>query len=149
MSIAPANNASIAEGPALKVFQSIVTFGPMRFSNHPLALPTIACAWVMLGNAPTWMTVCAEAAVPANSIKIAAMRLRLVMALSPTGMQRQRQNGGLCLFLFTAAAAGAGGRFVHQVGERCVVKDLGGRIADIEKHLIERPVIGITGDEAA
>src|SRR5271167_4151384 len=57
MSIAPANNASIAEGPALKVFQSIFTFGPMAFSNQPFAFPTMACAWVMLGNAPTRMTV--------------------------------------------------------------------------------------------
>src|SRR5215472_7962377 len=60
MSIAPANSASIADGPALKLFQSTLTFGPMAFSNQPFALPTIACEWVIFGNAPTWMTLCPE-----------------------------------------------------------------------------------------
>src|SRR6201987_4307619 len=59
MSIAPANKASIAEGPALKLRHSIFTFGPMDFSTHPFAFPIIGCAWVILGNAPTRITICA------------------------------------------------------------------------------------------
>ena len=47
----------MADGPALKLFHSILTLGPIAFSNHPLALPTMACGCVMLGNAPTRMTV--------------------------------------------------------------------------------------------
>ena len=66
MSIAPANKASIAEGPALKLFHSILTCGPIAFSNQPLLLPTIACGCVMLGNAPTRMTVCAPANAPSK-----------------------------------------------------------------------------------
>src|ERR1700735_3857314 len=36
----------------------------MALSNHPLALPTIAWAWVMLGNAPTRMVVALPCAHP-------------------------------------------------------------------------------------
>src|SRR5579862_12990 len=57
MSIAPANKASIADGPALKLVHCTLTCGPMALSNQPLALPTMACAWVMFGNAPTRMVV--------------------------------------------------------------------------------------------
>src|SRR5215469_7817849 len=53
ISIAPANNASIADGPALNDFHSILTFGPIALSHAPFALPTIACGCVMFGNAPT------------------------------------------------------------------------------------------------
>src|SRR5258708_34121428 len=53
MSIAPANKASMAAGPALKVFHSIFTPGPNAFSKNPVAFPTIAWECVMLGNAPT------------------------------------------------------------------------------------------------
>src|SRR6266566_4844775 len=34
MSMAPANKASMAEGPALKLFQSILTWFPIAFSNN-------------------------------------------------------------------------------------------------------------------
>src|SRR5579884_2757129 len=43
----------MAEGPALKLVHWILTFGPMALSNQPLDLPTMACACVMFGNAPT------------------------------------------------------------------------------------------------
>src|SRR5689334_19687047 len=59
MSIAPAKSASIADGPALKLFHSTLAREPIALSNQPLFFPTIACGWVMLGNAPTRMTVCA------------------------------------------------------------------------------------------
>src|SRR5579872_1544208 len=61
MSMAPANRASIAEGPALKLVHSTLTWGPIAFSNQPFALPTIAWGWLIFGNAPTRMTVCAKA----------------------------------------------------------------------------------------
>src|SRR6202030_2579924 len=57
MSMAPANRASMAEGPALKLVHWIFTLQPRAFSNHPLALPTMGCACVMLGKAPTRITV--------------------------------------------------------------------------------------------
>src|SRR5271166_5415606 len=83
MSIAPANKASIAEGPALKLFHSILTWGPIAFSNQPLFLPTIACGCVILGNAPTRMTVWAAANAPSRKTKQADIRkLHLVMTLA-------------------------------------------------------------------
>src|SRR2546427_4001422 len=60
MSMAPANRASIADGPALKLVHWILTFDPIPFSNQPLALPIIGCAWVILGNAPTRIVVWAR-----------------------------------------------------------------------------------------
>src|SRR5436305_6149614 len=54
--MAPANNASIADGPALKLCHSIFTFGPIAFSNQPFALPIIACECVIFGNAATRTT---------------------------------------------------------------------------------------------
>src|SRR5580698_5690964 len=53
MSMAPANRASMAAGPALKLVHCTLTWGLMALSKNPFALPTMACAWVMLGNAPT------------------------------------------------------------------------------------------------
>src|SRR5271166_1890986 len=92
MSIAPANKASIAEGPALKLFHSILTWGPIAFSNHPLFLPTIACGCVILGNAPTRTTVSAPANAPSNKTKQAeAKKPRLATALS---LRQHRQHSG-------------------------------------------------------
>src|SRR5258706_2031042 len=149
MSIAPANSASIAEGPALKVFQSIVTLGPMRFSNQLLALPTMAWACVMLGNAQTRLTLCAEAVTRKNNKKIAAIKPRLVMPLFPTRVHHQRQHAGLSLFLFAAPLLRTARRLVHQIGQGSVVEDLDGRIAHVEKYLVEDAVISIVRDQAA
>src|SRR5580698_7173930 len=97
MSIAPANKASIAEGPALKLFHSILTCGPIALSNHPLLLPTIACGCVIFGNAPTRTTVWAVATALINKNKPAKKRTpRLVMALASS---QHRQHAGLGLFL--------------------------------------------------
>src|ERR1035437_3425449 len=97
MSIAPANKASIAEGPALKLFHSILTWGPIAFSNHPLFLPTMACGCVILGNAPTRITVCAPANAPSKRNQQAeAKKLRLVMALAS---RQHRQHTGLSFLL--------------------------------------------------
>jgi len=78
--MAPANRASIAEGPALKLVHCTLTCGPIAFSNHPLALPTMAWACVTLGKAPTRMVLavpCAHpvTAVTSPNIRIAAIRL--------------------------------------------------------------------------
>src|ERR1700732_4506252 len=97
MSIAPANRASMAEGPALKLFQSILTWDPIAFSNHPLFLPTIACGCVILGNAPTRMTVCAAAKAPSKRTQPAEpKKLRLIM---PLASSQHRQHTELA-FLF-------------------------------------------------
>src|ERR1700722_11255657 len=40
----------------------------MALSNHPLALPTIAWAWVMLGNAPTRMVVALPCDHPGTAV---------------------------------------------------------------------------------
>src|SRR2546429_1858486 len=73
--MAPENSASIAEGPALKLFQSIFTLEPSAFSNHPLALPTMACGCVIFGNAPTRMTVpCPQPEIEKLRMKTNMMR---------------------------------------------------------------------------
>src|ERR1700704_1000954 len=96
MSIAPANKASIAEGPALKLFQSILTCGPVALSNHPMLLPIIACGCVILGNAPTRMTVCVLANVPSKKNKqVDAKKLLLVMALSSRQHRQHTERGSL------------------------------------------------------
>src|SRR5438876_4246811 len=66
MSMAPANRASIAAGPALKVFHSILTAGD-AFSKNPLASPTLACECLMFGNAPTRIVVAPPWAQPATA----------------------------------------------------------------------------------
>src|SRR5260370_38259862 len=101
----------------------------------------------MLGTAPTWMAVWAEAAIPTNSNTIAAIKLRLVMTLFPASMERHRQHAGFPLFLLVATPGA--GRFVHQIGESCVVEDFGGGVAHVEEYLVERAMIGIARDQAA
>src|SRR5580693_1617582 len=97
MSIAPANRASIAEGPALKLFHSILTCGPMALSNHPLLLPTIACGCVMFGNAPTRTAVSAPANTPSEkNTKAENRNPRLVMRLASS---YHRQHAGFGSFL--------------------------------------------------
>src|ERR1700753_2134975 len=63
MSIAPAKSASIAAGPALKLVHSTFTCDPMALSKKPLFFPTMACACVMLGKAPTRIAVCPQAEI--------------------------------------------------------------------------------------
>jgi len=84
------------------------------------------------------MTVCAERG-PANSIKIAAMRLASHGPLSHRHASVSGKTWSL-FFLFTAGRAGAGGRFVHQVGSVVLSRFLAPH-RGLEKHLIERPVI--------
>src|ERR1700704_5583185 len=95
------------------------------------------------------MTVCAEAVIPTNSKKIAAMKPRLVMTLFPTRVHHQGQHAGLSLFLFAAPLLRTARRLVHQIGQGSVVEDLGGGIAHIEKYLVEDAVVSIVRDQAA
>src|SRR5258708_38895752 len=101
----------------------------------------------MLGNAPTWKTVCADAVIPTNNKKIAAMKTRLVMTLFPTRVHHQRQHAGLSLFLFAAPLLRTARRLVHQIGQGRVVEDLGGGVAHIEEYLVEDTVSSILRDQ--
>src|ERR1039458_3318667 len=156
ISIAPANKASIAEGPALKLFHSTLTCGPIAFSNHPLLLPTIACGCVMLGNAPTRITLCALAKVPRKiNNPTQTKRLRLVMAHSP---RRCRQHIGLG-FLFLAGFRVGGlsvdgfrmrvfrGSTADQVGQRRILQNLCSRIPHFQENFVQRAVVRIAIDQ--
>src|ERR1035441_3957679 len=153
MSIAPANKASIADGPALKLFHSILTWGPIALSNHPLFLPTIACGCVMLGNAPTRMTVSAPAHAPSTKSKPAqAQKPRLIIARAS---RQHRQHVGL-RFLLPAALPVDGLRIgsigwptANQVGQRRILQYLGGRIPHFQKHFVQSAVVGIAIDQNA
>src|SRR5271165_1852136 len=111
MSMAPANSASIAEGPALKLFHSIFTCGPMAFSNHPLLLPTIAWGCVIFGNAPTRITLCPAASRQELSSANASKQILpdLVMSL-PCGRHRHWQHILLCLLALAGTRTGVAGR---------------------------------------
>src|SRR5580700_1615462 len=78
MSIALANIASIADGPALNAFHSIWTPGPTAFSNWPPARPTSAWACVIFGKYPTRKVrgFCWAWAAKAIKNRIAGRRLK-------------------------------------------------------------------------
>src|ERR1700687_407886 len=153
MSIAPANKASIAEGPALKLFHSILTWGPIAFSNHPLFLPTIACGCVILGNAPTRMTVCGPANAPNKKPKQAeTKKLRLV---TDPASRLHRQHDGLG-FLLLAGLPVDGLRTgtscrptADQVGQRRILQNPGGLIPHVQKHLVQGTMVRVTIDQSA
>src|SRR5438105_11088849 len=136
MSIAPANRASIADGPALKLFQSILTFEPMARSNHPLALPAIACGCVILGNAPTRMTVCAHAEVSrlVKNAKISSTRL---LIFSPVPVHDHWQQATWFRF-FLALTFPFSILAIHDVGQSGVLKNLCRRVSHVQKHSIQR-----------
>src|SRR5579871_3777411 len=89
MSIAPPNKASIAAGPALKLVHCTLTPGPMALSKNPLAFPTMACAWVMLGNAPTRIVTCALPAPALHTISIRTSSFLLTL-VSPDNHGQHR-----------------------------------------------------------
>src|SRR5436309_15735151 len=100
--MAPENRASIAEGPALKLFQSIFTLEPSAFSNHPLALPTIACGCVIFGNAPTRMTVpCPQPEIDRLRMKTSMIRTFLFIS-SPVPVNYHGQNAALYFLLLAS-----------------------------------------------
>src|ERR1035438_9250340 len=135
MSIAPANKASIAEGPALKLFHSILTCGPIAFSNHPLLLPTIAWGCVILGNAPTRMTVCAPARTPSKKNKPTQTKSLCLVMTRP--LRQHGQHVGLNSLLLAGlpvaglSFAGLWARTrrlaADEVSQRRILQNLGGR----------------------
>src|SRR5208282_4040304 len=131
MSIAPPNSASMADGPALKLVHCTLTCGPIALSNHPFALATIACAWVMLGNAPTRMTVCAHVEIAAVNAKTIPMTSCLDTLLSP---HDHGQDAGFFLLLGrTLALRGARARISDEVSQGSIFQNVGGCVANVEK----------------
>src|SRR5438128_5623151 len=159
MSIAPANRASIADGPALKLVHWILTFDPIPFSNQPLALPIIGCAWVILGNAPTRIVVWARR-TPENRQRTARTQpVRTQIPLLPQShrlrifapwisVDHHWQDSGFFGF-FLALAAGRFRALPNNVSQRSVLENLGCGIANIEEHLVKRTVLSIAINQAA
>src|SRR5580692_6403127 len=123
--MAPPNKASMAAGPALKLVHCTLTCGPMALSNHPFALPTMACAWVMLGKAPTRMVVCAQLESTVPEARTRVKRNRLFTLLTPDD---HGKDAALFFFFlpggplaFGGARRGAG----NEICERGVFENLG------------------------
>src|SRR6266566_598906 len=154
MSIAPANRASIADGPALKLVHWILTFDPIPFSNQPLALPIIGCAWVILGNAPTRIVVWARR-TPENRQRTArTQQVRTQIPLLPQShrlrifapwisVDHHWQDSGFFGFFLALAA----GRFralpAHNISQRSMLENFGCGIANVEENLVKRAVLSI------
>src|SRR3989475_9684795 len=159
MSIAPANRASIADGPALKLVHWILTFDPIPFSNQPLALPIIGCAWVILGNAPTRIVVWARR-TPENRQRTARTQtVRTQIPLLPqshrlrifaprTSMDHHRQDSGFFGF-FLALAAGRFRAPPQQGSQRSELEHAGRRPPTIQGHPRKRPGVRHTLHQAA
>src|SRR5690349_1053477 len=147
MSIAPANRASIADGPALKLFHSTFTFGPMALSKNPLAFPTIACGWVMFGNAPT-RTVFCENPSTANSTTKSKVPKTLLFIFSPVWIAMYNHGQDLLALLFRFLARLARPR-TDDVGQGRVFQDASRGITYIKKHLVEGAMLGIAVNQAA
>src|SRR5215468_501115 len=144
--MAPANSASMADGPALKLFHSTLASDAMAFSNQPLAFPTIACGWVMLGNAPTRITVWARTRGASKTAMASAIPLGMLMPALPSA-DHHRQYAGFGFFL--AALSRLCRRTVSDIGQRGAFQNFCCRIAHIQKYLVERAMRGVAVDEAA
>src|SRR5580700_1890205 len=152
MSIAPANSASIAEGPALKLVHCTLTCGPIALSNQPLALPIMAWACVMLGNAPTRIVLAAPWAHPETTNANQRENPTSILLFTLVASDDHGQNAGLIFLLaLRTLTVLAGLRAVvgDQVGQSGVVEDARGRIANVEKHLVESAVGKIAIDQFA
>src|SRR5947209_10608945 len=137
MSIAPANSASMAAGPALKLFHSIFACGPTAFSNQPLALPIMACGCVMLGKAPTRITTsCApHCAIPASTnAKTASSRLR-VFIRAPVAAHDHRKYARLGLLARPLVVSGLGS--IRDVSKAGALENLGGCVAHLQENFVE------------
>src|SRR5258708_40093995 len=125
----------MAAGPALKLVHCTLTCGPMALSNHPFAFPTMACACVMLGNAPTRMVACA----PLGRAEATKVRTKTTFLITLLASDHHRQHAALFFFLGGAPAPRRARRCAgNQVGERSVFQNMRRCIAHVEKHLIER-----------
>src|SRR5581483_1442101 len=136
MSIAPANKASMADGPALKVFQSIFVCCPMALSNQPFALPIMACGCVMLGKAPTRITAFCPKETPvacATKSPRTAKNLALMRPLASVNHHGKNACFGFLTLTLLIAAFG----FFHNVGESGTFLDLCDRIPHLQKDLVQ------------
>src|SRR5215471_20125815 len=141
MSIAPANRASTAAGPALNVFHSTFTPGPIAFSKNPFALPTIAWECVMFGNAPTRMVVapCAQLVSAHATHGINSARIRLLTFL-PAHNHAQHSRFLLLWSTLLFGALARARRTRDQICQGRVLENLGRGVAYIQKYLVQRPV---------
>src|SRR2546426_9594927 len=133
--MAPENSASIAEGPALKLFQSIFAFEPSAFSNHPLALPTIACGCVIFGNAPTRMTVpCPQPEIERLRMKTRMIRTFLFIS-SPVPVNYDWKNAtlGFLLLAFLSRLQFSLTLSTDNIGQRWVFQNTDSTIANIKE----------------
>src|SRR5580704_2587090 len=130
--MAPANRASIAAGPALKLVHCTLTCGPMALSKKPLALPTMACACVILGKAPTRMVVgaCAHPATGVASHRPTMIQIRL-LTLGASDHHGENAGGFLRKLLTLAGLTGSVLGVDDQVGQRRVIEDASRGVADI------------------
>src|SRR5271170_1321897 len=151
MSIAPAKRASMAEGPALKLVHCTFTCGPIALSKNPLALPTIAWACVMLGNAPTRMVLALPWAQPEAAVARPSARPIQILLFTLGAPDHHGEDAGGCFFLVLLALAGLGIVLVvdNQVGQSSVVENACRRITHVEEDLIKRAVRKIAIDEFA
>src|SRR5437764_9187291 len=128
MSIAPAYRASMADGPALKLFHSIFTPGPSALSNQPLAFPAMPWGWVMFGNTPTRTTVgfCALA-INESAAKNTNTRRAQLFIFCPRllPMDYERQNTRLLFGFLLFALAALFVLAVDDVSQRGVFEDWG------------------------
>src|SRR5208337_3183096 len=147
MSIAPPNKASMAEGPALKLVHCTFTCGPMALSNQPLAFPTMACACVILGNAPTRMAVCVHPGSAATNPTISPKRSLLLTLLSPDDHGEERRL--FCLFFLgrLLALGDARMRLGDEVSQSSIFQDVRGCVAHVQEQLVKRPVRQIADNQ--
>src|SRR5579871_5376208 len=151
MSIAPANRASMAAGPALKLVHCTLTWGPIALSKKPLALPTIACACVMFGNAPTRIMFALPCANPeiVTARKSKVPRIERLVTLFASNHHGEDVGGIFLLSLVSLAAFARGSLAGDQIGERRVIENASGCVAHIEKYLVERPMGKIAMNQIA
>src|SRR5581483_1409837 len=146
MSMAPANSASIAEGPALKLFHSTFAFGPNAFSNQPLDFPIIACGCVMFGNAPTRTTTFWPHAAPQNTnpVNRTSTPLRILIR-TPVTSDHHGKHAAL-VFLARPPRALAGRSTIDDVGQAGALQNLGRRVPHLEEYFVESTVRRIAID---
>src|SRR3984885_7994793 len=150
--MAPANRASMAEGPALKLVHCTLTCGPIALSNHPLALPTIACACVTLGKAPTRMVFAlpwAGAETDAARLSASPNQKNLFPFVAPDdhGENAARfffLRAALCLATFSSMWS----RPLDQLRQGCVFQDFRGSISHVKEHLIQGAMRQVAVDQS-
>src|ERR1700737_1861785 len=152
MSTAPANRASIAAGPALKVFHSTFTRGPSAFSKKPLAFPTIAWEGVTFGYAPTRTVLalpCAKTDELAKHSNIAIPRRLFTLAASDDHGQNAAWFFSPLIPVLSGALRHSRTRLCDQVRQRGVFQYACRRITYIEEDLVQRPVRKIPVNQIA